>query len=222
MKLFDTRARHFRCAKALVYQQEETVRYLVLDLIWKPAQGLVRFIFIETSRGRMILMSSDLTLGALQALSLYTARVRIESLFASVKNLLGGLAYHFWSKYLAPVSRRPSRGTQPAPVSSRPDRTANTLAAIEKFMALHLIVLGTLQLLAATFSDTVREHAQCWLRTSGTGMPSDFLSRMALANVLRANIRGLAKNPVIALIRRKQIAPQQSRENQLAQRRRAA
>jgi hypothetical protein len=222
MKLFDTRAHHFCYAKALVYQQEETVRYLVLDLIWKPTQGLVRFIFIETSRGRMILMSSDLTLGALQALSLYTARVRIESLFASVKNLLGGLAYHFWSKYLAPVSRRPSRGTQPAPVSSRPDRTANTLAAIEKFMALHMIVLGTLQLLAATFSDTVREHAQCWLRTSGTGMPSDFLSRMALANVLRANIRGLAKNPVIALIRRKQIAPQQSRENQLAQRRRAA
>jgi hypothetical protein len=222
MKLFDTRARHFRCAKALVYQQEETVRYLVLDLIWKPAQGLVRFIFIETSRGRMILMSSDLTLGALQALSLYTARVRIESLFASLKNLLGGLAYHFWSKYLAPVSRRPSRGTQPAPVSSRPDRTANTLAAIEKFMALHLIVLGTLQLLAATFSDTVREHARCWLRTSGTGMPSDFLSRMALANVLRANIRGLAQNPIIALIRRKQIAPQQSREKAIAQRRRAA
>ena len=126
MNLFDLRPGDFLSAKALVYQQQETVRYLVLDLIWKPAKGLVRFILIETSRGRLILMSSDLTLGALQALSLYTARVRIESLFASVKNLLGGLAYHFWSKYLAPASRRPTRGTHPAPVSSRPDRTANT------------------------------------------------------------------------------------------------
>jgi hypothetical protein len=78
-------------------------------------------------------MSSDLTLEPLLALSLYTARVRIESLFASVKNLLGGLAYHFWSKYLAPVSRRPRRGSQPAPVSYRPDRTANP-GPIQKFM----------------------------------------------------------------------------------------
>ncbi len=87
---------------------------------------------IETSHGRMILMSSDMTLGALQALNLSTARVRIESLFASVKNLLGGLAYHFWSKYLEPV------------LAAR----VNILAAIEKSLARHLIVLGTLPLWA--------------------------------------------------------------------------
>jgi hypothetical protein len=222
MNLYDTRPGDFLSAKALVYQQRETVRYLVLDLIWKPAKGLVRFILIETSRGRLILMSSDLTLGALQALSLYTARVRIESLFASVKNLLGGLAYHFWSKYLAPASRRPTRGTHPAPVSSRPDRTANTLAAIETFMALHLIVLGTLQLLAATCADAVREHARCWLRTPSGSVPSDFVSRTALANLLYADMRGLGKNPVTESIRRKQTPPQESRENPIARKRKAA
>jgi hypothetical protein len=222
MKLFDTRAHDFLCTKALVYQQRETVRYMVLDLIWKPVKGIVRFIFIETSHGRMILMSSDLTLGALQALSLYTARVRIESLFASLKNLLGGLAYHFWSKYLAPVPRRPRRGTQPPPVSSRPDRTANTLAAIEKFMALHLIVLGALQLIAATFSNAVREHARCWLRTPSGPVPSDFVSRMALANLLQANIRVLRNNPVIAIIRHKQVAPVKTGQKEAAKKRRAA
>jgi hypothetical protein len=222
LDLFDAPSAEFHTAKALVYQHTETVRYLVLDLIWKPAKGLVRFILIETSRGRMILMSSDLTLGALQALSLYTARVRIESLFASVKNLLGGLAYHFWSKYLAPVSRRPARGAQTAPVSSRPERTENTLAAIEKFMALHLIVLGTLQLISATFADAVREHAQCWLRTSSGSVPSDFVCRTALANLLRANIRGLRKNPVAVSIRRKQALPQESREEPVAEKRKAA
>jgi hypothetical protein len=222
LDLFDTRPSEFRSAKALVYQQMETVRYLVLDLIWKPAKVLVRFILIETSRGRLILMSSDLTIEALLALSLYTARVRIESLFNSVKNLLGGLAYHFWSKYLAPVSRRPKRGTCPSPVSSRPNRTANTLAAIEKFMALHLIVLGALQLLAATFADAVRQHARCWLRTPTGAIPSDFVCRTALANLLHANIRGLAQNPIIALIRRKQISLRTNRENNVDQKRRAA
>ena len=222
MKLFDSRPQDFLTADALVYQKKETVRYLVLDLIWKPVKGLVRFILIETSRGRMILMSSDLTIEPLLALSLYTARVRIESLFASVKNLLGGLAYHFWSKYLAPVSRRPRRGSHPDPESSRPDRTANTLAAIEKFMALHLIVLGVLQLMAATFGHAVREHAQCWLRTPSGAVPSDFVSRTALANLLNANIRVLAKNPIIALIRRRQIAPGKTAEKKVEQKWRAA
>lgn len=222
MKLFDARPGDFLSAEAVVYQKKETVRYLVLDLIWKPVKGLVRFILIETSRGRIILMSSDLMLEPLLALSLYTARVRIESLFASVKNLLGGLAYHFWSKYLAPVSRRPRRGSHPAPVSSRPDRTANTLAAIEKFMALHMIVLGALQLMAATFGNAVREHARCWLRTPSGAVPSDFVSRTALANLLHANIRVLAKYPIIALIRRRQVTQKQTAGNNVAQKRRVA
>ena len=222
MKLFDSCPDEFLSAKAIVYQQKETVRYLVLDLIWKPAKGLVRFVLIETSRGRLILMSSDLTLEPLLALSLYTARVRIESLFASVKNLLGGLAYHFWSRYLAPVSRRPTRGSHPTPISSRPDRTANTLAAIEKFMALHLVVLGTLQLLAATCANAVSRHAHCWLRTPSGALPSDFISRTALANVLHDNIRTVAKNPVTAAIRRKQTAPRKSRRKTLEDEQEAA
>lgn len=220
--LFDKRASDFGVVEAVVYQQKDTVRYLVLDLIWKPAKGIVRFFLIETSRGQFILMTSDLTMEALQALSLYTARVRIESLFASVKNLLGGLAYHFWSMYLAPVSRRPSHGGKPAPISSRPDRTRNTLAAIEKFLALHLIVLGTLQLLAASCSDAVRKHAHCWLRTPGGNVPSDFVSRIALANVLHANIRGLAQNPVTTFIRRKQTPPCRTREKTIVPVRKAA
>jgi hypothetical protein len=220
--LFDTRARDFRSVKAVVYQQKDRVRYLVLDLIWKPARGILRFFLIETARGPLILMSSDLTLDALQALSHYTARVHIESLFASVKNLLGGLAYHFWSKYLAPVSRRPSHGSQPGPTSSRPDRTRNTLAAIEKFFALHLIVLGILQLLAATCSEAVRQNAHCWLRTASGKVPSDFISRAALANLLRANIRSLRRNPVSQFILRKQTAPQIARRKPLQRKRKAA
>ena len=222
LNLFDTRARDFRTVKALVYQQKDRVRYLCLDLIWKPAHGILRFFLIETARGRLILMSSDLTLDALQALSLYTARVHIESLFASVKNLLGGLAYHFWSKYLAPVSRRPTHGSQPAPISSRPDRTRNTLAAIEKFFALHLIVLGILQLLAATRSEAVRKHAHCWLRTPSGKVPSDFISRTALANLLHVNIRSLRKNPMTQFILRKQAAPRIARKKPVQRKPKAA
>jgi len=40
--------------------------------------------------------------------------------------------------------------------------------------------------------------------------------------VLHANIRGLAKNPIIALIRRKQLAPEKSAGKDVARGRRAA
>ena len=56
---------------------------------------------------------------------------------------------------------------------------------------------------------------------NGMLMACDFVSRTALANLLLANIRVLAKNPVIALIRRRQITPEKTLENQLARKRRA-
>jgi hypothetical protein len=87
---------------------------------------------------------------------------------------------------------------------------------------LHLIVLGALQLMAALFGDVVRDQARCWLRTPGGAVPSDFVTRTALANLLLANIRVLAKNPVIALIRRRQITPEKTAEKKVARKRRAA
>ena len=68
MELFDRRPQDFLSTEAVVYQKKETVRSLVWDLLWKPVKGLVRFILVETSRGRIILMSPDLTLEPLPAL----------------------------------------------------------------------------------------------------------------------------------------------------------
>jgi hypothetical protein len=204
ISLFDTRASDFFTAEAVVYQQKETVRYLLLDLVWKPVKGVLRFFLIESSRGRLILISSDLTLTFHDALRLYTARVTIESLFATLKNLFGGLAYHFWSKYLTPVSRRPLKSTVPIPSSSRPKQTSNTLEAIHKFLALHLVVLGSIRLLSALRPHDIRRHAHCWLRTPCGDVPSEFVTRTALANFLRMNIRGFAKNWITQFILHRQ------------------
>ena len=108
-KLFEQWSHKFTTVEAKVYHKKETVRYLTLDLIWKSVKTKLRFILIETSRGRIILMTSDLTLQPLTALNLYCRRVNIETLFDIIKNLLGGMRYHFWSKYLTPVSRRPAK-----------------------------------------------------------------------------------------------------------------
>lgn len=206
MRLFDSKAKayEFHTAKAMVYQERETVRYLVLDLLWKPTKGMLRFILMETSRGRMILMSSDLKLDPLTALELYCRRVTIETMFDVLKNTLGGLCYHFWSQYLSPSSRRPKKNTKQGQHSSNRERTLNTLAAIEKFVNIQLLVLGMLQLIARAYPQQVRSKAHCWLRTVSASIPSEFVTRIALVNIIKSNLCGFGKDWITQLIRGQQ------------------
>jgi len=176
MRLFDSKAEAgaFRTAEAHVYDRRELVRYLTLDLLWKPTKGMLRFILVESSRGRMVLVSSDLQLDPIAAVEMYCHRVTIETLFDALKNTLGGMGYHFWSRYLRPASRRPRKNARAEQPSSNVARTQNTLAAIEKFVNIQLLVLGMLQLIAKTYPQQVKAKAHCWLRTVSANAPVRF------------------------------------------------
>ena len=207
-KLFDSWSPKFEEAEAEVYHNgRETVRYLTLDLLWKPTKGLLRFFLIETSRGRIILMTSDLNLEPLAALQLYCRRVTIETLFDTLKNLMGGMAYHFWSRYLKPSSRRPFKNKKgkPEQFSSKPEKTQNTLVAIEKFVNLQLLAVGLIQLLACKFPGQIWSRSRCWLRTFTSEIPSEFVTRTTLAAMLGNNLFGFGKNWITQLIIDKQI-----------------
>ncbi len=75
-------------------------------------------------------MTTDMSLETQDAIVMYCARAKIETAFNVIKNLLGGMTYRFWSKYLAPASRRPSKNTVPQH-SSRPEKTARMPAGFE-------------------------------------------------------------------------------------------
>jgi hypothetical protein len=200
--LFDSRPNRFQSARTEVYGSVETVRWLVLDLLWKPVKGKLRFILVETSRGRLILMSSDLCLDPLVAVQLYCHRAAIETLFDTLKNLMGGMRYHFWSSYLSPASRRPAKKKKTSQASRRPDKTKNTLAAIEKFVAVHLLVVGVLQILAVLCPEEIKSHARCWLRTVSSDTPSEFVTRTALSNAIKNNLCGFVTDLISLVIRR--------------------
>ena len=206
MTLFDSKAQCYRFQKtqANIYGQKEPVRYLVLDLIWKPVKSKLRFVLAETSRGRIILMASDLNLNPVTAIQLYCRRVTIETLFDTLKNTLGAMAYHFWSQCLSPASRRPKKNKDQKQRSLNLNQTQNTLWAIEKFVNVQLLVLGMLQLIAKQFPAQVKAKANCWLRTVSSNTPSEFVTRTALANSLKNNLYGFAKDWITRLIRQKQ------------------
>ena len=84
------------------------------------------------------------------------------------------------------------------------EKTNNTLAAIEKFVNVQLLVLGMLQLIAKQFPAEVKTKANCCLRTVSSNTPSEFVTRTALANILRKNLYGFAKDWITQLIQQKQ------------------
>lgn len=204
MTLFDSGAFPFSTMEAQVYDTLETVKYLLLDLLWKPAKATIRFFLVESSHGRIIIMTSDLKMTAQSALFLYCKRASIETLFNSLKNLLGAMCYHFWSKYLKPSSRRPAKNNMPSPKSTRPNKTKNTLAAIEKFVVTQMIVLGTLQLMSLKFGKEIILRAQCWMRTSPGPVPSEFVTKIALVHSLKSNLAAFVKNTITLVILNKQ------------------
>jgi len=206
VNLFDSKAKcyTFKKAEANIYGKDENIRYLVLDLLWKPVKSKLRFILAETSRGRIILMTSDFNLSAATAIQLYCRRVTIETLFDTLKNTLGGMAYHFWSQHLSPASRSPKKNKDQKQSSSNLIQTQNTLAAIEKFVNVQLLVLGMLQLIAKQIPKKVRNKAHCWLRTVSSNTPSEFVTRTAFSNIFKNNLYGFGKDWITQLIRKKQ------------------
>lgn len=206
MTLFDSKTKcyTFQTIEANIYGHSENIRFLVLDLLWKPVKGMLRFILVETSRGKIILITSDFKLDAVTAIQLYCRRVTIETMFDTLKNTLGAMAYHFWSQYLTRTSRKPKKNKDRKQESSDIAKTKNTLAAIEKFVNVQLLVLGMLQLIAKQFPAEVKSKANCWLRTVSSKTPSEFVTRTAVANMLKNNLYGFAKDWITQLIKQKQ------------------
>ena len=102
----------FQTMGVRIYGQMQDIFLLQLDLIWKPTQGLLRFVFAKTSRGPIVLMRGHLEQGALAAIELYCLRTRIETLFEMRKQLLHVFQGHFWSKKMPKYSRKP-KSNQP-------------------------------------------------------------------------------------------------------------
>ncbi len=63
------------------------LQYHLCDLLWQPARRLVRFVaVIHPTRGRCLLMCTDLTLNAADIIRLYGLRFKIEHTFKQAVN----------------------------------------------------------------------------------------------------------------------------------------
>ncbi|MDX1506223.1 MAG: hypothetical protein R3221_10930 [Spongiibacter sp.] len=195
-QLFDT-------VDCQIYGRRETVQLLALPLLWKPLGDWLLFIFAITSRGPIVLMSSDLTVAPATALELYCVRARVEIMFDVMKNLLHAFCFRFWTYALPRHPRRPraNRYLQ-APVAAHVHTAQACWHAYETFVLCAAIAHGLLQLIALRFGTLVWQHHCLYLRTQSRALPSEKTVRQVLAPRLLQQFVHLPQNSILHKIQR--------------------
>ena len=162
-----------------LYGKETVVRYLCLDLIWKPVKKLVRFVMVETGNGCCVLMSTSLTLTAEQIITIYALRFKIEASFDEQKNDMGCFAYHFWSS-AQPKFRKWKKSEPPADAHAK-TRIENTRRATQSFVCLATIATGILTIIAFSHNLDIWRRFPGWVRTLRSNIPTIAVVKETLA-----------------------------------------
>jgi hypothetical protein len=184
--LFDTLEGWTEAQSPVYGENAVRIRYLSIDLIWRPIRRLARFVLVEhPHRGRIMLLCTDLTLAPIEIIRLYGLRFKIELSFKQAIRTLGVYAYHFWMASMTKISSR--SGNQHLHHKSEAYRIAvrRKLGAYHRHIQIGLIAQGILQCIAITSPDLVWRHFGSWLATIRPGIPpSELVVMAALRNML--------------------------------------
>lgn len=185
--LFDLTTEPWQQVDSPVYGERGVhLRFLCRDLLWRPLRRRVRFVLVDhPSRGRCIFFSTDLSLCAIDIISGYGLRFKIELSFKQAVRVLGAYSYHFWMRGMQRISC--NSGTQFMHRRSERYRAAvrRKLAAYDRHIQIGLIAQGLLQYLAVSFPQRVWSCFGSWLRTIRPGIPpSELVTAAALRNSL--------------------------------------
>lgn len=200
-----TLARDMQEAVSPVYGEDRgkhkvTIRYMVRDLLWKPAGVLVRFVAVcHPVRGNVILMSTDTSLGGLEIIQLYGLRFKIEYAFKQSIRTLGAFAYHFWMKAMTPIRRRGGDQHTHRETPEYRAAIARKIHAYHVFIQAGIICQGMLQYLSVTRTAQVWSCFSSWLRTVRDGIPpSEFVTAKAMRQTISEFLLARAAGHVFA------------------------
>lgn len=184
-KLFGTRG--YSSMPSPVYGEGNiAIGFKTMDLLWKPAGAMVRFVLVDhPTRGRIILLATDLTLGAHEIILLYGLRFKIEVAFKAAVHSVGSFGYHFWMAGMKPLKRRNGNQYLHRATEEYRKHVRRKMHAYHVFVQTGMIAQGMLQYLSMTREELVWKYFGTWIRTIRPGvLPSEMIVSDALRNTL--------------------------------------
>ena len=191
--LFDEADAQWVEADSPVYGEKGVIiRYLCLNLIWRPIRMLARFVLVDhPTRGRCIFISTDLTADPIAVIQLYGLRFKIELSFKQAVRTVGVYAYHFWMYTMDKIGRRSGDQYLHKETATYRDAVRRKHSAYHRHIQIGLIGQGVLQCLAITKPALVWANFGSWLCTIRPGIPpSELVVMTALRNSLPEFLAG--------------------------------
>jgi len=160
------------------------ILYRCVDLLWRPVGRLVRFVIVvHPTRGRIFLLSTDITLSPETIVSIYGLRFKIEASFKQMVRTLGGYMYHFWMKMMTPLKRRSGDTYVHKETKTYRERVERKMTAYHLFVQTAIVAQGLMMYLALTCPKLVWRRFGSWMRTMNVNsVPSEFVVSTALRN----------------------------------------
>ena len=204
-KLFIEMADAFVTVTLNLYGKNESVKYLCMDLIWKPIGHKIRFVLVKTNEKIMILTCSDLNMHPEKIILGYSYRFKIEVSFKILKQIIGGFCYHFWTTAMPKLSRFVTKNDL-SKVTKKKDKEKIilTMRAIEAFTFLSCMAMGILTTISLESPTLIWNKFFGWLRTRSSETPSVETARSVLQQEFWSNTYNLAKYQTLACIKKYQ------------------
>jgi len=166
--------------------------------VFKDFSDVMFVAVIHPARGKILLLSTDLSLDPIEVIRLYALRFKIELSFKNSLHVLGAYTYRFWMKQMTPTKR----GDLDVPLYDKDVKyqqaIKNKLKAYHCHIQLALIAQGLLQYLSCLHSQCIWQSFGSWLRTIRSNIPpSEMVTSMALRNTLPRFLMDYHQYPIL-------------------------
>lgn len=189
------------------------LRYASAMLLWRPVGVTVLFVAVlHPTRGKCLLLCTDLTMEPLEVIRLYGLRFKIEVSFKQSIHTIGAYLYHFWMASMTSLRRR--NGDQHLHMKTEKYRNAvrRKMEAYHRFMQVGLVAQGIMVAISTTVPLVAWGHFGSWLRTVRPGVcPSEMVVSIAMKNSFPEFLTGKSPASILAKFIRERL--DMSRDN---------